>query len=169
MNHLKILKKSHAIKKNNSKTCKFPTPTPIKFLKSPFWYIKPSLGGYLLPKPVIAKVMIMKYANNYPNVFHLISWKIECMERNEQDYGARSDFKQARWLWMKFFVTNEKWMFMNNIDKWGIVLCELWYERFYYLLEINLKVLIYIVWLMLRQWMSFTTFFLHVEKWVYEQ
>ncbi len=79
-------------------------------MKSPFWYIKPSLGGYLLPKPLIAKVMIMKYANNYPNVFHLISWKIEHMERNEQDYGARSDFKQARWIWMKFFVTNEKWM-----------------------------------------------------------
>jgi hypothetical protein len=109
----------------------FHHPHPFKFLKSPFWYIRPSLGGYLLPKPLIAKVMTMKYANNYPNVFHLISWKIEHMERNEQDYGARSDFKQARWLWMKFFVTNEKWMFMNNIHKWGIVLCELWYEFFF--------------------------------------
>lgn len=128
-------------------------------MESPFWYIKPSLGGYLLPKPLIAKVMIMKYANNYPNVFHLISWKVEHMERNEQDYGARSDFKQARWLWMIFFVTNEKWMFTNNIHKWGIVLCELWYERFFYLLEINPKVLIDIVWPMLGQWMSFTTFF----------
>jgi hypothetical protein len=55
------------------KCVSFHQPQPFKILESPFWYIKPSLGGYLLPKPLIAKVMIMKYANNYPNVFHLIS------------------------------------------------------------------------------------------------
>jgi hypothetical protein len=78
------------------KRVSFDHPHPFKLLKSPFWYIKPSLGGYLLPKPLIAKVMIIKYANNYPNVFHFISSKIEHMKRNEQDSGARFDFKQAR-------------------------------------------------------------------------
>jgi hypothetical protein len=55
MNHLKVLKKSHAIKKNNSKMCKFPSPTPIKFFEKSILVYKAKFRGIFVTQTTNCK------------------------------------------------------------------------------------------------------------------